>query len=146
MGQRDLRFARTAPADEPLQELLAVGSRRQPDDAAFGQRTIRRLCGGARQEANTGRHHSRRDSAELRLRDGGAASVTTPLPLGLAPYISPITLTTAPTGIDWSTVGEMTADPSPAENMNEIWSICARSTARTDGFCNQVLRATADVE
>jgi hypothetical protein len=72
--------------------------------------------------------------------------MTTPLPLGLAPYISPLTLQTAPTGIDWSTVGEMTADPSPAENVNEMWAMAARATSRVDGFCNQVLRATADVE
>ena len=30
--------------------------------------------------------------------------------------------------------------------MAEIWSMCGRATARADGFCNQVLRATADVE
>ena len=51
--------------------------------------------------------------------------MTTPLPLGLAPYISPLTLMTAPTGIDWSTIGEPTADPTPAQNMAEIWNMAA---------------------
>ena len=51
--------------------------------------------------------------------------MTSPLPLGLAPYISPTTLITAPTGIDWSTLGEPTADPTPAENMAEIWNMAA---------------------
>ena len=30
--------------------------------------------------------------------------------------------------------------------MSEIWSMCARATARTDGYTAQVLRATVDVE
>src|SRR5581483_10782262 len=72
--------------------------------------------------------------------------MTTPLPLGLAPYISPTTLITAPTGIDWSTIGEPTADPTPAQNMSEVWSICGRSTSRVDGYLSQTLRATIDVE
>ena len=72
--------------------------------------------------------------------------MTTPLPLGLAPYISPTTLITAPTGIDWSTIGEPTAEPTPAQNMAEIWNMCGRATSRVDGYVNQTLRATADVE
>ena len=42
--------------------------------------------------------------------------MSTPLPLGLAPYISPTTLITAPTvaGIDWSTIGVPGDDPTPA--------------------------------
>src|SRR6185437_13558981 len=72
--------------------------------------------------------------------------MTSPLPLGLAPYISPQTLISAPTGVDWSIIGEATADPSPAQNMAEMWNLCARSTARVDGYVNQTLRATADVE
>jgi hypothetical protein len=55
-------------------------------------------------------------------------------------------LVNAPTGIDWSTIGDPTADPSPAENMAEIWDMCGRATSRCDGYINQVLRATADVE
>lgn len=73
-------------------------------------------------------------------------SLTTPLPLGLAPYISPTTLITAPTGIDWSTLGDPAADPTPAENMAEVWNMCGRATARVDGYINQTLRATTDVE
>lgn len=30
--------------------------------------------------------------------------------------------------------------------MAEIWNMCARASSRTDGYCNQVLRATTDVE
>lgn len=40
----------------------------------------------------------------------------------------------------------MTADPSPAENMNEMWMMAARATSRIDGYLGQILRATADVE
>jgi hypothetical protein len=73
--------------------------------------------------------------------------VTTPLPLGLAPYISPTTLESAPTGVDWTTIGPSPADDlTPAQNMAEMWSMCARATSRVDGYCNQVLRATTDTE
>jgi hypothetical protein len=71
--------------------------------------------------------------------------VTTPLPLGLAPYISPTTLTSAPTGIDWTTIVPWD-DATPAQNMNEIWNMCARATAKVDGYINQTLRATIDTE
>lgn len=71
--------------------------------------------------------------------------MTVPLPLGRAPYVSPLTLITAPTGIDWTTIppGD---DVTPAQNMNEMWNMCARATAKVDGYCNQTLRATADNE
>ena len=72
--------------------------------------------------------------------------MTTPLPLGLAPYISPTVLLSAPTGVDFSTLGDPSGDPSPAQNEAAIWDICARSTSRADSYCNQPLRATADVE
>ena len=76
--------------------------------------------------------------------------MSTPLPLGLAPYISPETLITAPTGIDFSTIpatgGAPDGGPTPAENMAEIWNMCARATSRADSYLNQTLRATADVE
>jgi hypothetical protein len=76
--------------------------------------------------------------------------VSTPLPLGLAPYVSPLTLTTAPTGVDFSTIPAVGSapdgGPTPAENMAAIWDLCARSTSRADEYANQVLRATADVE
>lgn len=71
--------------------------------------------------------------------------MTTPLPLGLAPYVSPTTLLTAPTGIDWSTIppGD---DVTPAQNMAEMWNMCARATSQVNGYCAQTLRATTDVE
>ena len=71
--------------------------------------------------------------------------MTTPNPVGLAPYISPETLTAAPTGIDWTgiPVGD---DITAAENVNEQWNMIRRATDRADGYCNQVLRATTDVE
>lgn len=71
--------------------------------------------------------------------------MTTPLPLGGAPYVSPNTLVAAPTGIDWSTIP---ATPSfdPQANADEIWNMCARATSQANGYCNQVLRATADIE
>jgi hypothetical protein len=72
--------------------------------------------------------------------------MTTPLPLGLAPYISPLTLETAPTGVDWTTIGDPAADPTPAQNVNEVWMMCARATSRVDGYVNQTLRATVDTE
>lgn len=67
------------------------------------------------------------------------------MPLGNTPYISPTTLTTAPTGIDWTTIppGD---DVTPAQNEAEWWNMCARATAKVNGYCNQVLRATTDIE
>jgi hypothetical protein len=72
--------------------------------------------------------------------------VSTPIPLGLAPYISPLTLQAAPTGIDWTTIGLGGDDLTAAQNMAEMWNMCGRATSRVDGYCNQVLRATTDVE
>jgi hypothetical protein len=76
--------------------------------------------------------------------------MTTPLPLGLAPYISPDILLSAPTGIDFSTIpavgGEQDGTATPAENMAEMWRMCGRATSRVMGYCNQPLSATADVE
>ena len=71
--------------------------------------------------------------------------MTTPMPLGSAPYISPSTLLSAPTGIDWGTIppGRNT---SPQAKAAEQWNICNRVTDRVNGYCNQVLAATADVE
>ena len=74
--------------------------------------------------------------------------MTTPLPLGLAPYISPATLQSAPTGVDWTSI-PVSADPNcptAPENSAELWHICGRATSRADGYCNQILRATTDVE
>lgn len=71
--------------------------------------------------------------------------MTTPLPLGGAPYLSPTTLVTAPTGIDWTSIppGD---DVTPAQNAAEIWNICARATAKANSYCNQRLAATTDTE
>jgi hypothetical protein len=71
--------------------------------------------------------------------------MTTPLPFGLAPYISPLTLMNAPTGIDFTTIPPF-EDATPAQNMAELWNMCARATAKVNGFCNQTLRATIDIE
>ena len=72
--------------------------------------------------------------------------MTTPLPLGLAPYISPTTLITAPTGIDWSTIGEPTADPTPAENMAEVWNMWSLDCTLRRLHKPDIEGATADVE
>lgn len=71
--------------------------------------------------------------------------MTTPLPLGFAPYVSPVTLQSAPTGIDWTSIVPWD-DATPAQNVNEIWNMCARATAKVDGYINQTLRATIDTE
>jgi hypothetical protein len=71
--------------------------------------------------------------------------MTTPMPLAGAPYLSPVTLQTAPTGIDWSSIPP-DDDATYAQNMAEMWNICTRATAAVNGYCNQVLRATIDYE
>lgn len=72
--------------------------------------------------------------------------MTTPLPVGpLTPYITPSLLTSAPTGISWSTIPpgkNVTAEQRYAEQLN----ICMRATGEADLYCNQVLRATMDTE
>jgi len=67
------------------------------------------------------------------------------MPVIGAPYISPVTLITAPTGIDWASIppGD---DVTPAQNAAEWWNMCQRATAKADAYCNQVLRATTDTE
>ena len=71
--------------------------------------------------------------------------MTTPMPTSVTPYISPQTLVTAPTGIDWESIppGD---DITPAQNEAEWWNICQRSTDKVNGYCNQVLAATLDTE
>jgi hypothetical protein len=61
-----------------------------------------------------------------------------------APYITPLTLTAAPTGISWSSIPAMGA--TAAQQLAEQLNICVRATAMIDSFCNQPLRATVDVE
>lgn len=70
--------------------------------------------------------------------------MTTPMPLGLTPYISPATLINAPTGIDFTTIPDV--DSSPAAQNAEQWNMCMRATSMVDQYCNQILRATIDTE
>jgi hypothetical protein len=63
-----------------------------------------------------------------------------------APYITPVTLTAASTGIAWSTIGGPGINLTPAQQLAEQTNICARATAMVDSCCNQPLRATVDVE
>lgn len=72
--------------------------------------------------------------------------MTIPLPVGPgAPYVTPPILTTAPTGISWSTIppGRTVTDAQRAAAQLDI---CMRATAMADAYCNQVLRATLDTE
>lgn len=70
--------------------------------------------------------------------------MTTPMPLGITPYISPTTLTSAPTGVDFSTIPDV--DSSPAQINAEQWNMCMRATSMVDQFCGQLLRASIDTE
>jgi hypothetical protein len=74
--------------------------------------------------------------------------MTTPVvPIGLSPYISPATLMAAPTGIDFTTIpAQNSISYDPAANNSELWNMCARATSMADQYCNQLLRATIDVE
>ncbi|MGW7001428.1 hypothetical protein ACWGCW_01025 [Streptomyces sp. NPDC054933] len=60
------------------------------------------------------------------------------------PYITPATLTAAPTGISWGSIPnpKATVDQQYAEQLN----ICGRATAMVNGYCNVPLRATIDTE
>lgn len=72
--------------------------------------------------------------------------MTFPLPVGpLTPYVSPAMLTAAPTGISWSTIPSI-KNSSFVQQQAEQYNICQRASAQADGYCNQVLRATADTE
>jgi len=66
------------------------------------------------------------------------------MPLGLTPYISPTTLISAPTGIDFTTIPDV--DSSPAQQNAEQWNICMRATSMADQYCGQLLRASVDIE
>jgi hypothetical protein len=61
------------------------------------------------------------------------------------PYVTPEVLRAAPTGIDWSTIGPG-ARPTEIQQFNEQLNLCRRSTSMIEGYCNQPLRATLDVE
>jgi hypothetical protein len=68
------------------------------------------------------------------------------LPVGpLTPYVTPELLTTAPTGVSWSTIPPGRG-VTPAQQLAEQANICARATAQADSYCNQTLRATLDTE
>lgn len=60
------------------------------------------------------------------------------------PYITPAMLLAAPTGISWNSIPRTTA--TPAERYAEQLNICVRATSAVNGYCNQPLRATLDVE
>src|SRR5215469_2795743 len=70
--------------------------------------------------------------------------VTSPMPLGIAPYISPLTLQNAPTGIDFTTIPDV--DSTPSQMNAELWNLCLRATSMADQYCNQLLRASVDTE
>jgi hypothetical protein len=61
--------------------------------------------------------------------------MTTPMPVGLTPYISPTTLQNAPTGIDFTTIPSA-PDYDPAANNAELWNLCIRATSMADQYCN----------
>ena len=57
--------------------------------------------------------------------------MSTPLPLpgsGPALHFSPRCRPRPPgsiyAGIDWTTIGDPAADPTPAQNINEMWMMC----------------------
>lgn len=60
------------------------------------------------------------------------------------PYINPAILTSAPTGISWSSIPFRQA--SPGEQLAEQYNICQRSSNMVDTAANQVLRATITTE
>lgn len=71
--------------------------------------------------------------------------VSTLYPAGQTPYLTRAELLSAPTGISWGTLpagSQVTEQQRIAEQIN----ILGRATSRCDGYTNQVLRATADVE
>ena len=66
-------------------------------------------------------------------------------PAGQTPYLTEPELTSAPTGISWSTIpsgSQVTEQQRIAERIN----ILGRATGRADGYVNQVLRATVDYD
>ncbi len=61
------------------------------------------------------------------------------------PYVTPTMLLAAPTGIVWSTLGAGSR-PTEQQQFDEQVNLCRRATAMIDGYCNQPLRATVDLE
>ena len=72
--------------------------------------------------------------------------MTTPLPLGLAPYISPTDPAQRAHGNRLGVTIPPGDDATPAQNMAAMWDMCGRATTRVDGYINQTLRATTDIE
>jgi len=62
----------------------------------------------------------------------------------VTPYLTPDILLNAPTGISWRTVPAPGA--SPQQQLAEQLRICQRVTSEIDRECNQVLRATVDID
>lgn len=60
------------------------------------------------------------------------------------PYINPAILTSAATGISWSTIP--TRNATPAQQLAEQYNICSRATNMVDTAANQILRATLTTE
>jgi hypothetical protein len=67
------------------------------------------------------------------------------IPAVPTPYVTPEMLTTAPTGIDWTSIppGRLV---SQASKDAELFNIAVRASSDADGLTNQVLRATIDTE
>jgi hypothetical protein len=63
---------------------------------------------------------------------------------GSTPYVTPEVLLSAPTGIAWKTIPGQKS--TPAQQQAEQFNICHRATSMVDNACNNVLRATIDVE
>lgn len=61
-----------------------------------------------------------------------------------SPYITPQLIASAPTGVPWSQIPESGA--SVLAQYAEQQNMCWRSTSEIDRICNQVLRATLDIE
>lgn len=60
------------------------------------------------------------------------------------PYVTPLELEQAPTGIAWSSIPG--PNPAPGAAQAEMLNICRRASAMVDAYCNQPLRATLDTE
>lgn len=72
--------------------------------------------------------------------------MTTPTVVGPGtPYITPDMLQREPIGISWSSLVPRNA--SSSQDLNAILiDVCQQATGMADGYCNQVLRATQNVE
>lgn len=77
--------------------------------------------------------------------DHTVATNTTAGRSSLSPYITPEILTSAPTGVAWSTIPPG-KNITPAQRLAEQSNICMRVTALIDGYINQSVRATVDTE